>query len=181
MIQFLAAAVPEGRMFGLDEQTLWQFAMQFINTAILAAILYFLLYKPVRKFMQARTERIQAQIDRAEEERQAADGLKARYEESLAEIEQERAEILNAAHQAAAQTSKEMLEESKDRALAIKQQAELDILREQEQAKDAFRLHVIELSSAMAAKIIAHAIDKETQDRLFDEALSELEDAKWPK
>ena len=46
--------------------------------------------------------------------------------------------------------------------------------------QDALRLQVISLSSVMAGKILAHEMDQATQDRLFAEALAELENTPWP-
>ena len=180
MLHFLTA-VPEGRVFGLDLQTAFEIASQLINASILAGLLFFILYKPVRNFMQKRAERVKAQMDRAAADMATADTLKAQYQENLAGIEGERVEILDSAHRLAAQKSKGIVDESKSEAEAIKKQARLDIQYEQEQVKDALKLHVIALSSAMAAKIVAHAVDPEVQDRLFYEALSELEDAAWPR
>ena len=178
MVHFLTA-VPEGRVFGLDAQTFWQIVIQLFNALVLAALLFFILYKPVRNFMQKRADKVKAQMERAKADMASADALKEQYEENLAGIEGERVEILDAAQRFAAQKSKGIVDESKNEAEAFKKQARLDIQHEQEQVQDALKHHVIELSAAMASKIVAHVVDPEIQDRLFEEALSELEDAPW--
>ena len=63
---FLAQTVPEGRVFGLDSQTLISIGIQLFNAILLAVVLGYLLYKPVKEFMQNRTNRIQSQLDDAE-------------------------------------------------------------------------------------------------------------------
>ena len=58
-IILLAQAVPEGRVFGLDSQTLISIGIQLFNGSILAVALAFILYNPVKDFMEKRREKIQ--------------------------------------------------------------------------------------------------------------------------
>ena len=175
------SAVPEGRVFGLDAQMLASTIMQIVNAVVLFGLLFFILYKPVGAVLRKRTENIRSQLERAEQDMNRADLLKAQYTENLSHIEDERAEILDAAHKSAAQKSKSIVDEAKSEAETVKRQAQQDIAHQQEQARESLKLHMIELSSAMASKIVSHVIDREVQDRLFDEALRELEDATWPR
>lgn len=175
------SAVPEGRLFGLDAQMLANTAIQIVNSLILFGLLFFILYKPVRAILQKRREKIQSQLERAEQDMSQAQSLKVQYTENLSHIEDERTEILDAAQKSAAQKGRDIVEEAKSEADTVKKQAQQDILHQQEQARESLKLHVIELSSAMASKIVSHVIDREVQDRLFDEALRELEDATWPR
>ena len=41
------------------------------------------------------------------------------------------------------------------------------------------RLYIVEIAALMAQNYVAQTIDDETQDKLFEEALAELEDAQW--
>ena len=175
----LLAAVPEGRVFGLDQQTFIDVAIQLFNACILAAALGYILYKPVREFMEKRTARIQGEIDDAAAQRAQADALKAQYEKKLAQIDLERAEILEAARLAASERSKQILDEARGEAAAIKRRTQESIADERERLAQEVRLQIIEVSSLMAAKFVEHAIDESTQDRLFDETMAQLEDARW--
>jgi len=176
MLLFLAAT-PEGRVFALDQQMLISVGIQLFNACVLAAVLSYLLYKPVRKFLQKRAEGIQAQLTHAEESIAGAEELKALYEQKLEEIERERLAILEAAQDRAAEKSKQKLEAAEQEAAAAKERAETEIRREREEAKDAVRLQIIEVAGALAEKFVAQALlDKDTQDRLFAETLAELED-----
>ena len=57
----LAKSVPEGRVFALDSQTLISVGIQLLNGIILAVALGYILYKPLKKFMQARSDKIREQ------------------------------------------------------------------------------------------------------------------------
>jgi len=173
-------AVPEGQIFGLNTPMVITIAFQLLNATVLAVLLTWLLYKPVRKFLQNRAERIQSQLDRAEQDMTQAATLKDQYEASLDNIEQERVEVLEAAHKQAVEKSRGVLQEGKREADAMRERALQSIQNEQAQVQDSVKDYIIDLSSAMAGKIVAHVIDPEIQDRLFAEALKELEDASWP-
>ena len=175
------SAVPEGRVFGLDAGMLTSTIMQVVNAVVLFVLLFFILYKPVRSALEKRAEKIKSQLEQAEQDMNQAETLKAQYTENLSHIEDERLEILDTAQKNAAQKGRDIVEEAKSEADTVKKQAQQDILHQQEQARESLKLHVIELSSAMASKIVSHVIDREAQDRLFDEALRELEDAAWPR
>lgn len=175
----LLAAIPDGRVFGLDQQTLISIGIQLINAALLAGVLAFVLYKPVREFLRKRTERISAQIARAEEERIKAGELKAQYEQTLACIEQERDAVLEEAHQLAAEQTSRLLSTAEKEAAAAMERALADIRAERESAREEMRLEIIAVASAMAEKFVIQAMDAETQDRLFTEAVAELEGAAW--
>ena len=97
MIVLLAQAVPEGRIFGLDEQTFIQIGMQLLNAIVLAFALAFILYKPVKEFLDKRSEGIQGKINDADATMAKAKELIAEYENKIKDIEKERLDILEEA------------------------------------------------------------------------------------
>jgi len=175
----LLTAVPEGRVFGLDQQALIGIGIQLFNAALLAAVLSYLLYKPVRKFLKSRTERIIAQMGRAEDEIVKAGELKAQYEQKLEGIEEERAAILEEAHRLAAEKGRRIVSDAQKDAAEARERVLADMRIERERAQEEMRLQIIEVASIMAEKLVAQAMDAETQDRLFAETMAELEGAAW--
>ena len=97
IIVFLAQAVPEGRVFGLDMQTFISAAIQLLNAIILALVLTKILYKPVKEFMQKRSDKIKSKMDNADATMAKAQELIAEYDEKIRKIDKERAEILESA------------------------------------------------------------------------------------
>ena len=178
-IAFVLTAASEGRLFGLDQQTLISAGIQLFNASLLAAALAYILYKPVRKFMQKRAGGIQAQFAGAERETAKANELKALYEHRIADIERERIDILEEAHAAAAERSERMRDETLREIAAMKERAGAEIRMERERVSDEIRLHIIEVAALMAEKFVALNMDEAAQSRLFDEALAELEGAEW--
>lgn len=173
--------VPEGRLFALDQQTLISVAIQLLNFCILAAVLGLLLYKPVQKYMRARAERIGGQLEEAQQKMAKAEALRAEYEAKLNDIAAEREAALEGARLEAAQRSKQVLDEAQIEAAAIRRRAEERVALEKEQFKREAWRHIVEVSSLMTEKLIQKTIDDETHERLFEEAVAELEEVPWPR
>ena len=179
-VALLQEAMPEGRLFALDQQTLISTVILLVNVCILAVVLGWLLYKPVQQYMRRRTERISGQLEDAQNKMAQADALKAEYEAKIQEIAVERAVSLEAARKEADERGRQMIEAAQHEAAIIKQRAEEYMQVEKERIRQDSRRHIVELSMLMTEKLVRKAIDGETHERLFEEALTELEEAPWP-
>jgi len=165
------------RVFALDQQTFSGAAFILINVIILAFVMAKLLYNPVKGFLTARTERIQAQLDHAENEKKEASAYKADYEEKRKKIDLEREEIITEARKEGEKLKQSIIDEAKAEADAIRDRALRNVEMEHERVKDEMKQSIIELSSVMAQRFIARTIDQETQEKLFTEVMTELSDA----
>ena len=164
-------------IFALDPQTFISVGIQLLNAVILAAALAFLLYKPVRKFMRSRADGIQSQLDRAQDDTEAAEKLKVFYEQRLEEIELERAEMLEDARRLADDKRRQLETGTQRELAAMRRRAEAELLAQRERAQEEARLQIIEAATAMAGKIAAVSLDGAARDRLFEETMAELEGA----
>lgn len=176
---FLAQAVPEGRLFGLDTQTLISIGIQLFNGILLAVILGFILYIPVKEFMQKRSDRIQSKIDESDTTMNKANELIVEYDAKIKEINKERLEILENARTEASDEMKIILEQAKKEAIEIKNRSLDSVLAEKKRLQEETRLHIIDLASVMAEKYISQTIDDETQDKIYEETLAQLEETQW--
>ena len=174
-----ASSVPPGRVFGLDAQTLIQVAAHIFNMGILAFVLAKLLYKPVQGFLQKRAERIRLQLALADEANVKAGEIKRSYEAEFQRLEREKDEILGEARKLAAESSRQMLVEAKKEAEAIKARAHANAEMERLHAQEEMRLAILDVSCALAEKIIAHSMTEEMRSRLYDEAMAELRGTTW--
>jgi F-type H+-transporting ATPase subunit b len=175
------SAVPEGRMFGVDMATIGSMLLTLLNMSVLAIVLTKLLYKPVQNFLKKRTDRIQGQLHQAEQDMAKAAELKQQYEQKIADADRERDTIIEEARKIAAETSRQIVADAKKEAEAIKTRATANVDLEWEQAQSGMRNAIIEVSAIMAEKMVTLAINKEMQDKLFDETMAELEGMPWKK
>ncbi|MFA5449646.1 MAG: ATP synthase F0 subunit B [Clostridia bacterium] len=178
---FILSAVPEGRLFGLDSQTLISTIIQLINAIILMVVLGFILYKPVRNFLKNRSDKISGQIKSAQDKMADAEQLKAEYEEKFSEIESERLKILEDAEVEAQNNGALIIEDAKAEAIVIRKRAEDAIAAEKQRLKKETAQYIIEVSSLMAEKFVKGSMDSQTESKIFDEAIAELEEMQWLK
>lgn len=179
MIVLLAQNVPEGRVFGLDMQTIVSIGIQLFNGIILAVILSYILYKPVKEFMRKRTEKIQGKINDADSTMAKANELITEYDQKIKDINKERIEILEAARLEAADESKIILAEARKEAQAVKERSLESVSKERKRLQEESRLYIIELASLMAKEYISESIDDSAQEKIFEETLARLEDTQW--
>jgi F-type H+-transporting ATPase subunit b len=179
-VTLIQGAMPDGRMFALDQQTLISIAIQLFNVCLLAVFLGRILYRPVQDYLRRRTDRIGGQLQDALDKMAEADRLKAQYEENLSRIEVRRTKVLEAAQLAANEKSRQIVGEAKEEAAAIKLRAEEAVLAEKQRLQEETRLHIIEISSLIAGRIVQKTIDSDMHNKLFEETIAELEEASWP-
>lgn len=171
--------MPESSILRFDENLLTEMGVQWLNIIILVVLLYFLLYKPVKKFLEARRQKLAAQHDDAHREAEKARELREKYEALLAGIEAERDVILREGREAGLARSEELITEARREAANIYRRSMEDLRMEQENSMDEMRRAMIEISTQMAARFVTVSVDRETQDRYIDEALSHLEETLW--
>lgn len=181
MIAALAQAVPEGRVFALDSQTLIGTGIQVLNGIILTAALGFILYKPVKAFMKKRADSIQNRIEESEKTMAKAKELIAEYESKTKNIDKEFDRVLAEARIKAADERKQIIDEANEESDRIKKRAESVIDAEKERIKIETRPYIIELATQIAQSYVALSLEKEEQEKLFDDALAELEQSQWQR
>jgi F-type H+-transporting ATPase subunit b len=174
-----AQSVPEGRVFGLDFQTLTDIGIQLLNGIILAAVLTALLYNPVKEFLQERSERIQGQIDDSEETMEEAQSLISEYDNKIESIEEERVSVLEDARKQAEKEGHRIKKEAESEADRSIQRAKEGIEADRKRLQDESRTYIIEAATLISEKYVAENMDQEDQEQAFDRALSELEESTW--
>ena len=176
---FLGTAEAESRgfldMFSLNMQTFIQMIPALISFIVLALVFTYFLYKPVRRILQTRADRIAEDIANAEADKASASELKAEYELKIKDIEAERAAILEEARLEANKRLSIILGDAKTEASEIRDRARRDIVAERERVKAEVHQAIIDISTDMAAKLVSATIDKRDHDRLFAEAMDDLE------
>jgi len=94
--------------------TFWTYVGQIINFLIFVGVLYYLLYRPVRRIMQERKDAMEADLREAEEQRAEAERIREEAETKAKELEDKRDGILKEAREHAEEQRKEILDQAED-------------------------------------------------------------------
>ena len=159
-------------MTGVPLNLDWQqILLHLMNFVILFAILYFLLYKPVRNFMDKRKAAYQEMDDQVNQNKQEAEELKAQYEQQLASADAEIAEKKQAAITAAEARAKGIEQKAQEEAADIISKAK----RQAESERDRIVGEAGDTITEMAKEAAEKALFGTTSDA-FDSFLNMVED-----
>lgn len=155
------------------DQTL--FIAQSVNFILLIALLYWLLYKPVRTFMDTRTAEIEEQIKTAKENQEAAEALRLDLEEQAKDSRQQARKFLDEATKRAEELQAEMIQEAREESAAIIRRAQEVNALEKEKAWAELKDQVGELSLLLASKVINETLDQAQHQELINNTINQLD------
>ena len=103
------------RLFNLDAQLLFDACVMALSMLVMFTFLSYLLFKPVRKLLEDRKQRVADEQESAKNDRKEAAVYKEEYEQKLKEIDKEAQAILSEARKKAMKTENEIVAEAKRR------------------------------------------------------------------
>ena len=152
--------------------------LHIVNATILFVIIRFLVYKPVRKFMRARADRIAASLEQAGQARTEAEQLRTECEQRAAAAEDTaRAQALEITASANA-SAKAMAEAAQRKAADLLDRAQAAAQAEHDKAMEGLRGEVIDLAAEMAAQILRQSsLDNGDEPREATDLLDQTQTA----
>lgn len=167
------------RMFNLDPQLIHDVIITGINIFILFLAGSYLMFNPVRNFLNKRREGIKNDLLKAEADKAEADKLKAEYEAKLKDVDKEVEAILADARKRALLREEQIIEEAKKEAARILERAHYEVVLEKKGAVDDMKKEMIAIASVMAGKVVSASIDTNIQASLVEQTLNEIGDDTW--
>ena len=167
------------RIIGFDSQLIFDAIITGINVFILFFALSYFLFNPVQKVLKNRSDKIKNEIENAKKQEAEAIALKAEYEKKLADTRVEVESIIEDARKNAKKMSEEIVAEAKTEAQNIINRGNKEIEQEKAKAVDELKNQVIGISTLIASKIIKENVNAKSEDKLFEEALSEIGANSW--
>lgn len=147
--------------------------IQVINVALIILILRALLYKPVIRMLDRRSERIKESLEAAERQKQESLRAEEEVKKELDQARQEGQVLIGQATQIADRLKEEAREGARREAEAIINRARSEIQRERDEAVEQVRQQFADLTIVAAEKVIRKSLDKSTHQELIEEVLRE--------
>ena len=142
------------------------FFAQILNFLILVFILAKFAYKPLLKVMEERKEKIAGDLQSAEQAKADAEAVKAEYAAKLADAKAEAQAIIDNARKTAAAAHDKIMADTKAEQEQVVAAAKESIALEQKKAMEQIRSQVIDLSMAVAGKIVEQKLGSEEDKAL---------------
>ena len=152
----------------------------FIWTIITFLVLFFVLakfaWKPLLKMLKDREDMIRSSLNDAEKAQSELAKLNAEGEEIINKARSEAQAILSQGKAAAAKMKEATLNDAKEKAKSITEDAQKQIQIEKEKAIAEIKGEVVNLSLSVAEKLIKKNLNPEDNKALIDESLSNVKE-----
>lgn len=145
-----------------------------LNFAVLAIVLFFILKKPVKHFLNDRIRVIREQIEDLESQKQATEKKLAEYNDRLAALGREAEKIIDQYRQQGERVKEQILKEAESAAGKLQEQAHRNIEREFAQAKLKLETEVFEKAIEKAEQKLKQITTPEDQEKLVQEYLDKV-------
>ena len=153
---------------------IWHILISLLNLAILFLLVKKFLFKPVRQLFADRQAAIDSRYAAAEEAQKQADASRTAWEEKLEGAEIEAKAILDDAAAHAKFRAAQMLEEANERAAGIVERAEAEALLTQKTAEDGIKREIVDLSAALAEKMLEREVDTKDHRAMIESFIGKL-------
>jgi len=160
-------------MFTFDEAFFSNFAFTIINLVLLYLILKKLLFKPVTKFMESRSERVKEAIESAEATKEEIEKLKMEYQTRLKNADGEGKKIIDEHRERASYEYNQALNTAKKDAQKIVDDARKEIEVEKTRALNDIKKEVSNLVISAAEKVVEKNMDNDTNRKLISEFIDD--------
>ena len=146
---------------------------QIISFGVLFGILSFLLYKPIVRMLDERSERIRDSLEASERARQEAASSQEETQRQLEEARAEGQQLIAQAREVADRFREEELAKARADITAERERAEANIQRERDAAIEELRGEFSGLAILAAERVIRRSLDESDHNDLIQQALEE--------
>lgn len=149
-----------------------------IWTVIIFVILLFVMkkfaWKPILTALDEREKSIKDSLEKAEIAQQEAQRLIEENKKNIAKADEEAQKVITQSREYAAKLKEQMLQESKEQAKLILDDATAEIDRKKHEAFDELKTKVAELAINAAEKIIRESLNTEQHKKIVKQYIDEL-------
>jgi len=131
-------------------------------------------FPAVKGAMDARAERIQADLDAAETAKSDAQAIQADYEARLADAKGEAARLFEEARTTADQLKVDLTSRAEADVVEMRERATADIEASRQQAIADLRAEVAGIALGAAERVVQSSLDEDAQRRLIDQYIDEV-------
>lgn len=153
----------------------WSFVINLLALIVLFVFLYFIAYKPVSKYLNARKDYIEKNIRESEEAKGLYESKAAESDKIINKARQEASDIIAKAKADAEVSAKAIVKEADEQALARKKAADEAIAQAEEKARNAIREEIVNVALDASKQVLGREISREDNARLVDDFINDVE------
>jgi F-type H+-transporting ATPase subunit b len=174
LISTILAQAEETVQESSDQENLYPHAAELVVGAVAFAIIFFFMWRwvlpRVNTLLEERRQKIQGEMEKAEQAHHQADEELSQYKEQLDEANR----IIEEARQTADQLRVDLQARAEQESQAIVARAQEEIRAERDRVFQELRTQVGQIAVELAGKVVGESLDTSTHTRLIDEYIDEV-------
>lgn len=148
---------------------------QIITFIVALFIIWKISWKPLTGMMRQRSEKIRSDIETANNERAAAEGLRQSYERHIADLKSEANKVISAAAKDGERERQSIVDTARREAEKLKENTKRELQKEKERIVQELRSEVAGLAVQISEKLIKKTIDPAVQAKVLKDILDNLD------
>ena len=161
---------------GVISVNLWQILISLLNLLLLFLIFKFFLFGPVKKMLAKRQAELDQRYNAADEAKRAAEEDRLFWDEKIGTVKAETDEMIKKAQDSAKRQGDTIVSKAKEQADGIIRQAETQAQLEMKKAEDGIKREIVEVSTALANKLLEREINADDHRGLIDSFIEKIGD-----
>ena len=154
---------------------IWAFLVQLFAFIILIIVVTKFAYKPVRKYLDRRSELLNSEKKETESLNQKAKENILESEKKLAEVRDNVSKIIDDAREKAKLEKENILKEANQEANKVKTNAYKAIEEEKSKAKQEIKEDIVDVAFTMTSKLLEREVSDEDNKKIVDDFVKELD------
>lgn len=150
------------------------FVFQLINFAIVVAVLWFMILKPLTKKMSERQKMIDDSIDNAKKIETNLGMSERKYQEKIDQAKVDANKFIAKSQEESALAAEAMKEKTRKEIELLVEAARKNIKTERDESINELKLQAAELIVSAAEKILSAKIDVEKDNKIIEEAVKSM-------
>ena len=162
---------------GIEEKLLpntWAFLVQLIAFVLLLIAVIFLAYKPVKKFLEKRSEMLEEEVKTTHENRQISEEKRVEMISNLANAKAEATKIINEATKEATIAKDKILSDANDERRQLKEKTMNEISLEKEKAMKELKDQIVDVAFEASSKILEREVNSLDNKKIVDNFVEDL-------
>ncbi len=156
----------------------WSWLINFLALIVLFVIVYFLAYKPIRKYVQARKDYVERNLRDSEAAKEINERKALESDKLIADAKIEANEIIVKAKNDASKQADIIIDEAKKEASRKQVEADIAIKQAEEKSKMAIEEQIINVAMDASKKVLGRELESKDNARFLKEFVSDLNEGK---
>ena len=161
---------------GVISVNIWDILVSLLNLLILFLLIKKFLFKPVNNMLQKRQSEIDERYNAADEAKRLAEEDRLMWDAKIGTVKAETDEMMKKAQDSAKRQSESIVSKAKEQADGIIRQAETQAQLEMKKAEEGIKQEIVEVSTALANKLLEREISAEDHRSLIDSFIEKIGD-----